>query len=174
MSTPVALPEFQVREGFLYIARVGTAAGDVLGQVASVRMQSNSPTRKIPRLGDTNKFTSYSPVEHNANIELYAEGDPIGLAKILNGDQKPPTGGWDGTELLYLNPANAAYTLYVDQYETNTGGTTPPDLLEGTWELAGFKPASLQTQMQADSVVTITIAGECNSVIYKPQAGIGA
>ena len=58
MASPTTLPTLQVQEGQLYVLRRGTS---VIGQAVRVQPQSNVPTRKIPRLGDTNKATSYAP-----------------------------------------------------------------------------------------------------------------
>lgn len=168
MASPTTMPALQVQEGQLYVLRRGST---VIGQALRVQPQSNVPTRKVPRLGDTNKSTSYQPAEHSVSIEIYAERDPVALAQLLGGAVKPASGGWVGTEVLSLNPTVAAFDLFVDVYETATGTS---DELAGTWTLENFKPSSLSVPVQADNVVTHTINGELDSLTYTPEAGYGA
>jgi len=168
MASPATLPTFDFTQGEVYVIRKGT---DVIGQAFSINISSNLPTRKIARLGDTDKSTTYAPAEHSANLTVYSEKDPSQLAMILGGTEKPATGGWAGTETLLLSPSATAYELSVDVYDAATTGT---DTLQGTWTMTGFKPASLSVPIQADGVVTLTINGECNAVTYAPEAGIGA
>ena len=168
MATPTTMPALTYTEGQVYVLRKGT---DVIGQALSVQLQSNIPTRKLARIGDTNKSTSYAPAEHTANIQMYSEFDPDQLAKMLGGTQKPTTGGWVGTETLYLNPSVAAYDLFVDVYDAATDGS---DVLQGTWTISSFKPSSLSVPIQADNAIILTLNGECTALTYSPEAGIGA
>ncbi len=168
MASPTTLPTLQVQEGQLYVLRKGVST--IIGQAVRVQPQSNVPTRKIPRLGDTNKATSYQPAEHSVSIEIYAERDPAQMAQLLGGSTKPVSGGWAGTEELRLNPTVAAFDLFVDVYETATGSG---DVLAGTWTLDNFKPSSLSVPVQADNVVTHTINGEIDDLYYTPAAGYG-
>lgn len=169
MASPagVTMPDFEVLEGFLYVLKKGTA---VIGQALRVQAQSQIPSRKVARLGDTSKKTTRAPTEHTANLEIYAEADVDQLGKIL-GVTKPASGGWVGTEKISLNPSIAAadYTLEVYNAATGTGDTKM-----GTWTLKNFVPTSLTVAPQADAVVTHQINGECDDIYYTPAAGTGA
>ena len=166
--SPVTMPAFQVTEGQVFILR---KASTVLGQVSRVNPRSNTPSRKIARLGDTNKSTSLAPTEHTISVEIYHETDPSELAAILGGTAKPGSGGWVGTEQLFLNATVTPFDLSVDVYD---GATGTSDSLVGTWEIADFRPASMNVNIQADSAATITIDGEPASIIFEPAAGVGA
>lgn len=168
MSTPTTMPAFELQEGFLYVVRKGT---DVLGQMLSIEMSAQVPTRKVPRLGDTNKKTTYGSTEYSVRCELYSEEDPDQLAKLLNGTQKPGTGGWLGTEELVINPSAAAYDLEVDVYDQNTG---TGDAVVGTYTIVNFKPTQLQFRVQADNPTTISMSGEPDRWYYSPTAAVGA
>lgn len=170
MTNPagVTMPPFEVLEGQVYIVLKGTA---VFGQVISINPQSQISTKKVARLGDTNKSTSYQPAEHSFSMEVYSEKDPNELAMLLGGTAKPSSGGWVGTEQLRLNATVAAYDLKIDVYNAATGSG---DAKQGTWFLIGCKPASMNIQIQAENPGTVSINGECNDLYYTPAAGIGA
>lgn len=170
MASPsgVTMPTVEILEGSVYVLLKGTA---VLGQVISVQPQSQVQSRKLARIGDTNKTTSYSPAEHSFNVEVYAERDPNEMAALLGGTAKPVSGGWVGTEQLRLNPTVAKFDLKIDVYNAATGSG---DTKQGTWHIVGFKPTTLNPTIQADAVVTIQINGECDDIYYQPAAGIGA
>ena len=159
--SPVTMPAFEVTESQVYVVKKSTT---VMGQMASFAMQSNVPSRKVARIGDTNKSTSYSPAEHSANMELYSEFDPDELATIL-GD--PKGGNWAGTEELRLNSTITAYDLTVEVYDAATGVS---DTLLATWTIDNFKPTSLAVQIRADSPVTYTINGECDDIFLTPES----
>lgn len=167
--SPVTMPSLVIQESSTYVVRKG--ASIVLGQAARISLQSNVPTRKLPRLGDTNKKTSYGVAEHSIQLEIYAEQDPIQLAQVLGGTTKPVSGGWAGTEELRINPTVAPYTLYVDVYD---GATGTADDLVGTWTLTDFKPSSLSAGIQGDSPVSYQINGEVSDIFFSPEAGVGA
>ena len=168
MSTPVTMPAFELQEGFLYVVKKGT---DIIGQMLSIEMSSQVPSRKVPRLGDTNKKTTYGSTEYSARCELYSEKDPDQLAKLLGGTQKPASGGWVGTEQLAINPSITPYDLKVDVYDENTGSG---DAVVGTYTIVNFKPTQLQFRVQADNPTTISMSGEPDSWYYSPAAGVGA
>ena len=168
MASPTTLPTLEYLEGQVAVLLKGST---VLGQVVSVSPQSQSATRKLARLGDTDKVTSYGPAEHSLSIELYAERDPDQLAALLGGSTKPGSGGWVGTEILHLNPTITAYNLTLDIYDAATSGT---DNKIGSWTFAGFKPSSLSAPFSADNVANVTMNGECSSISYTPVAGYGA
>lgn len=168
MSTPTTVPTLEIQEGFLYLVRKGT---DVLGQMLSVEMSVQTPTRKLPRLGDTQKVVSYGASEFSFRCELYTEKDPDQLAKLLGGTQKPGSGGWAGTEMLKINAAIAVYDLLVDVYGTNTGDS---DSKVGTWTIKNFKPTQLQIRIQSENASTISMSGEPTEWYLSPAAGVGA
>ncbi len=170
MSSPsgVTMPAIEILESSVYVLKKGT---QVLGQVVSVQPQSQIQSRKLARIGDTNKTTSYSPAEHSFNVEVYAEKDPNEMAALLGGTQKPVSGGWVGTEQLRLNPTVAKFDMTMEVYGSATGSN---DELQGTWHIKGFKPTTLNPSVQADANVTIQINGECDDIYYQPEAGIGA
>lgn len=168
MSTPITMPTFELQEGFLYVVKKGS---DVIGQMLSIEMSAQVPTRKVPRLGDTNKKTTYGATEFSARCELYSEQDPDQLAKLLAGTQKPNTGGWVGTEQLKINPSVGAYDLTVNVYDKNTGSD---DALVGAYTIKNFKPTQLQFRVQADNPTTISMSGEPDEWYYIPAAGVGA
>lgn len=168
MSTPATTPTLEIQEGFLYLVRKGT---DVLGQMLSVEMSVQTPTRKLPRLGDTQKIISYGASEFSFRCELYTEKDPDQLAKLLAGTQKPTTGGWEGTETLKINSAVAPYDLLIDVYGTNTGTS---DAKVGTWTVKNFKPTQLQIRIQSENASTISMTGEPTEWYLGPAAGVGA
>ena len=170
MASPygVTMPTFEVTESQVYVIKKSTT---VLGQVVSIGPQSNIPTRKLPRIGDTNKKTSYGTVEHSVSMEIYSEFDPNEMAAILGVD-KPATGGWVGNEQIRLNPSITAYDLTVEVYTAATGEAT--DELAGSWTLKEFKPTQLGIRVQADNAVTFTVNGECNDIYYTPDTGYGA
>lgn len=166
--SPVTMPAFVVAEGQVFVLRKGST---VFGQVSRVNPRSNTPSRKIARLGDTNKATSLSPTENTVSMEIYHEKDPKELALLLGGTQKPASGGWVGSEQLALNATVTPFDLSVDVYD---GATGTSDSLVGTWEIADFRPASMNVNIQADSASTITIDGEPSALTYEPAAGVGA
>lgn len=170
MTNPsgVTMATFEVLEGQVYVLVKGSS---VFGQVLSINPQSQISTKKVARLGDTNKSTSYQPAEHSFSLEVYSEKDPNELAMLLGGTTKPGSGGWAGTEQLRLNATVTAYDLKVDVYGSATGSG---DVKQGTWHLIGCKPASMNVQIQAENPSTISINGECNDIYYAPAAGIGA
>lgn len=168
MASPATLPTLDYLQGYVYVIRKGT---NILGQMASINLQSNVPTQKIARIGDTDKSTTYAPAEHTVNLTMYSEKTAEQLALVLGGTAMPGTGGWVGTETLFLSPSATAYDLELDVYDAATSGT---DTLQGTWTMSNFKPSSLSVPVQADGVVTLTINGECSSIVYAPEAGIGA
>ncbi|HNT76018.1 MAG TPA: hypothetical protein PKH77_13465 [Anaerolineae bacterium] len=168
MASPTTVPAFQVQEGQVFIVKKGT---DVIGQVTRINPQAQSQTRKIARLGDTTKKVSYQPTEFTVSMEMYSEYDPKQLAILLAGTQKPGSGGWVGTEVLFLNPTIAAYDLLIDVYDAATDGS---DTKVGTWTLDNYKPTSLNINIQADNPATITLNGEMENLTYTPTAGTGA
>lgn len=165
--SPVTMPAFEVVEGFLYVLKLGTT---VLGQCSKIQAQSQIPTRKMPRLGDTTKKVVRSPVESSINLTIYAEKDPDQLGKIL-GVSKPGTGGWLANTKLELNPSIAPYDLTIEVYATATGTS---DTLAGIWTAKNFTPTSLNLPIQSDSVVEHQINGECDNLYYIPSTGYGA
>ena len=166
--SPITMPTFEVTQSSVYVVKKGSL---VLGQVASANPQSNVPSRKLARLGDTNKHTTYQPAEHSMQLQMYSEFDPDQLAEILGGTIKPSTGGWAGTETLRLNPSIAAFDLTIDVYDAATGVS---DTLQGAWTIDNFKPTTLNIPMGADSEITYTLNGECDDIYFSPDAGIGA
>lgn len=168
MATPTTVPTFELQEGQVFVVKKGTT---VIGQATRINPQSQSQTRKIARLGDTSKKVSYQPTEHSASLEMYSEADPDQLAQILGGTVKPNSGGWVGTEKLFLNPSIAAYDLLIDVYDAATTGSNTKI---GTWTLKTFKPTSINVNIQADNPTTITLNGEMEDLYYTPSAGVGA
>lgn len=168
MASPTTVPAFQLQEGQVYVVKKSTS---VIGQVVRINPQSQVQTRKVARLGDTTKKTSYQPTEHTVSLELYTEYDPAQLALLLGGTAKPGSGGWVGTEKLFLNPTIAAYNLLIEVYDAATDGA---DNLQGIWTLENFKPTSLNVNIQADNPSTITMNGEMDDLYYEPEAGVGA
>jgi hypothetical protein len=172
MASPfgVSMPDFEVTESQVYVVKKDST---VLGQVVSIGPQSNVPTRKLPRIGDTNKKTSYGTAEHSVSLEIYSEYDPTEMALIMSGGAiSRTTAGWLGTEQIRLNPSITAYDLIVEVYSSATGITG--DEFVGKWTLKEFKPSQLGIRVQADSAVTFTVNGECNDVYYTPDTGVGA
>lgn len=169
MANPsgVTMPAFEVLEGQVFILKKGST---VFGQVISINPQSQTPTKKIARLGDTNKSTSYSPTEHSLKLEIYAEKDPNEMGALL-GVAKPGSGGWVGTEQIRLNATIAAYDLTIDVYNAATGSG---DVKQGTWTIDNFKPANFNIQIQAENAAQVSLDGECDDIYYVPVAGIGA
>lgn len=161
------MPNFEVLEGFLYVLKKGTT---VIGQCSRVQANSQIPSRKVPRIGDTSKKIVRQPTEHTCNLEIYAERDPDQMGNLL-GVTKPTSGGWVGTEKLTLNPSISPYDLLVEVYDAATG---TGDTLVGKWTMKNFVPTSLSLPIQADSVVTHAINGECDDIYYTPSAGTGA
>lgn len=168
MASPTTVPAFQLQEGQVYVVKKST---NVIGQVVRINPQSQVQTRKVARLGDTTKKTSYQPTEHTVSMELYTEYDPAQLAHLLGGTAKPGSGGWVGTEKLFLNPTITAYDLTIEVYDAATDGA---DNLVGAWTLDNFKPTSLNVNIQADNPSTITMNGEMDDLWYIPAAGVGA
>lgn len=166
--SPVTMPTMEVNEGSVFILRKSTS---VLGQVIRVQPKSTIPTKKVARIGDTTKKVSYQPTESSVSIEIYTEKDPDQLAILLAGTQKPGSGGWVGTEKLFLNPTITAYDLSLDQYDAATGTS---DTLVGVWTLKNFKPTSLDLNVQSDNPATITINGEMEDFYLTPQDNVGA
>lgn len=169
MASPsgVTMPAFEVLEGFLYVLKKDTT---VLGQCLRIQAQSQIPSRKVARIGDTTKKVTRQPTEHTANLEIYAEKDPDNLGKLL-GVSKPVSGGWAGTEKLTLNPSITPADLTIEVYNAATG---TGDTKVGSWTLKNFVPTSLTIPVQADSVVTHQMNGECDDIYYSPAAGTGA
>lgn len=168
MASPTTVPAFEIQEGQVFIVKKGTT---VIGQATRINPQSTAQTRKIARLGDTSKKVSYQPTEHSVSLELYSESDPDQMAALLGGTTKPSSGGWVGSEKLFLNPTIAAFDLLIDVYDAATDGS---DNKIGTWTLDDFKPTSLNVNIQADNPATITMNGEMIDLYYTPAAGVGA
>lgn len=165
--SPVTMPAFEVVEGQVYVVKKSTK---VLGQMSSITLNSQTSTKKLARLGDTGKSTSYSPAEYTANLEMYSEFDPDQLGVML-GVTKPVSGGWVGTEVLRLNATTAAYDLTVEVYGSATGTS---DVIKGIWTLTNFKISSMNVPITADNASTITLQGDCDDIKYIPSAGVGA
>lgn len=163
--SPVTMPAIQLVEGSVFILKKATT---VIGQAINVRPKSSVPTKKVARIGDTNKNVSYQPTEHSVDIEIYTEFDPSQLAALLGGTAKPGSGGWAGTEQLRLNPSVAAFDLTLEVYKTALGTS---DSLAGIWTMDNFKPTSLDLNVQSENSSTITINGECADIFYEPEAG---
>lgn len=170
MSNPagVTMPALDLLESSVAVLRKSST---VLGQVVRVQPQSQIPTRKVARLGDTNKYTSYQPAEHSLQLEIYGQKTVKEMALLLGGTAMPGSGGWVGTEVLRLNPTVAKFDLLLDVYDAATG---TGDDLQGTWTFKNFKPTTLNPNYQSDSSLTFTINGECDDIYYEPEAGIGA
>ena len=163
--SPVTMPAIELAEGSVFILKKGAV---VIGQAINVRPKSSVPTKKVARIGDTNKNVSYQPAEHSVDIEIYTEFDPNQLAALLGGTAKPGSGGWVGTEILRLNPSIAAFDLTLEMYKTALGTS---DALAGIWTMDDFKPTSLDLNVQSENASTITINGECADIFYEPEAG---
>lgn len=166
MSKPgaVTMAPLAVMEGMVYVVSKGA---EVLGQVTSINPASNVPTRKVSRLGDTDKATSYSPAEHTVGMEILSSYDARDLALIMG--VTPPAAGaaWAAPfGPIFLNPATAAFDLTIDAYSANTG--TAGDDLIGTWTLHNFKPTQLGATITADNPVSINCSGECDGIQYAP------
>lgn len=177
MSSPygITMPTFEVTQSSVYVVKkyVDGGANDiVLGQVANANPQSNVPSRKLARLGDTNKHTTYQPAEHSMQLQMYSEFDPDQLAAVLGGTTKPVSGGWSGYEQLRLNPSVTAFDLVIEVYLSATG-ISGTDVLQGQWTIDNFKPTTLNIPIGADSEVTYTLNGECDDIWYTPEAQIG-
>lgn len=171
MANPfgVTMQAFEIVESAQAVVRKG--ASDVLGQVASISLNSNVPTRKVARVGDTSKSTSYQPTEHSGSIVIYTELDPDEFGALF-GVTKPASGGWAGTEVIRLNPTIAAFDVFIDIYDAATG--VSGDDKVGIWTLDNFKPTSLQVQIESDTTMQITVNFECDDIFYEPEAGVGA
>jgi hypothetical protein len=165
--TGVTMPAFEVAEGQVFVLKKGT---QVIGQVSRINPRSQTPSRKIARIGDTTKKTSLSPTESNVSMELYHEMDPNDLGALL-GVPKPGSGGWVGTEEIRLNNTVAPYDLTIEVYD---GAVGTGDVLQGKWTLDNFRPASMNVNIQADAAATVTVDGEVDDIYYTPEDGVGA
>jgi len=167
MASPslVTMPVMELTESSVFVVRKATK---ILGQTIRVQPKSTIPTKKVARLGDTTKKVSYQPTESSVSLEIYTEKDPDQLALILGGAVKPATGGWAGSEKLFLNPTILAYDLLIDQYDAASGVS---DVLIGTWTMKNFKPTSLDLNLQSDNPATLTINGEMEDFYLTPNAG---
>lgn len=165
MSAPKTntMPTFQLQEGQVAILMKGTR---VFGQVIGLNPQSKTPTKKIARIGDTNKSTSFQPTEHTMQMELYVPGNFTEIADLL-GFTIPST-TWAGTETISLNATISTYTLLIKVYDANTG--TNSDVLQGTWNITGFKPSSLNITFSAEDATKATLQGEPGAIYYTPAA----
>lgn len=164
----VSMPTFSLLPGQVYVLKKGSR---ICGQVLSLNPQSQAPTKKVSRIGDTAKSTSFSPVEHTMQMEIYISKDFEELADLL-GFTVPASGGWVGTEQIGLNPTVSTYTLTIETYDANTGLNA--DNLVGTWTITGYRPSSLNVQIQAENESTATLNGEPGNIYYVPAAGVGA
>jgi hypothetical protein len=177
MASPytISMPTFEITQSSVYVVKkyVDGGSGDiVLGQVANANPQSNIPSRKLARLGDTNKHTTYQPAEHSMQLQMYSEFDPDQLAAVLGGTTKPISGGWASGTNLRLNPSVTAYDLVIEVYKSATG--TSADVFQGEWIIDNFKPTTLNVPIGADSEVTYTLNGECDDIYYMPVTALGA
>ena len=166
--SPVTMPTLELVEGSVYVLKKATK---VIGQAISVRPKASVPSKKVARIGDTNKKVSYQPAEHSVSIELFTEFDPDQLAALMGGTQKPASGGWAGTEKILLNPTIVAFDLILETYLTASGVS---DVIQGIWTMKNFKPTSLDLNVQSESSSTITVSGEMDDLYYIPSSGIGA
>ena len=158
------MPLMELTESSVFIVR---KASNIIGQTIRIQPKSTIPTKKVARLGDTTKKVSYQPTESSVSLEIYTEKDPDQLALLLGGTVKPGSGGWVGTEKLFLNPTITAYDLLIDQYDAASGTS---DALVGTWTLKNFKPTSLDLNLQSDNPATLTINGEMEDFYLSPHA----
>src|SRR5262249_11823436 len=139
------------------------------GQVAKIELDATVPTKKVARVGDTSKKTSYQPTEATGSFDLYSEYDPDETALLL-GVAKPGSGGWVGTEVIQLVPSIAAYDIVIEVYTDNSSSATKV----GAYTITNFKPTGWKLPIGADSDITGAFTFSCDYWAYTPAAGVGA
>lgn len=163
-----ALPTFDVQSSWQTVIYWGgtSTTGTLLGQVNSVEYSGEIQTTEHNRVGDSTTYYSYTTVNYNWSMEIFADGDISEVALILENESPPTNGTWAGTEDIELRTDTATTTITLYNYDAEATSAT----LESTETLSGVKVISFNAGRTADGDILYTTEGTMTGYKIEPEA----